>query len=177
MATDPFVAPTRSDAPRQKQNLAPGVAVPPARPWRLGRPGDPVDGPAGRQFGAPGPDLGFALALVARARPRFQLADRESAGDAAAVVAELAMRRAAAGGRAPVSTDVDVAAQVLGYLGGASEEFVTWRRRAVLDARHHYTSRRALVDAVPLEVLRLSGAALTARLPEARDALVAAAVH
>ena len=33
MATDPFVAPTLDDTPRQEPNLAPGVHVPPARGW------------------------------------------------------------------------------------------------------------------------------------------------
>ena len=177
MATDPYVAPDQEDAPRQKQNLAVGVTVPPARPWRLGRPGDPVDGPDEVTFGSPGPDLGFALTLVGRARSRFQLAEQESPADAGAAVAELAMRRAASFGRAPVVGDVDAAAQILGYLGGATDDFVNWRRLAVLDADHHYSSRRAVVDGVPVEILRLSGSPLAARIPEARAALLAPPTH
>ncbi len=177
MATDPFVAPEPDDAPRQKQNLAVGVSVPPSRPWRLGRPGDPMDGPDEVQFGSPGPDLGFALTLVGRARNRFQLAEQESPADAGAAVAALAMRRAASSGRAPVVGDVDASAQILGYLGGASDDFVNWRRLAVLGADHHYSSLRAVVDGVPLEILRLSGAPLAARIPEARAALLATPTH
>ena len=47
MSTDPFVAPAGDDAPRQAQNLAPGVSVPPARAWQLHRPGDEVAGTVG----------------------------------------------------------------------------------------------------------------------------------
>ena len=43
MAADPFVAPELDDRPRQSQNLAPGVSMPPARPWVANRPGDSVE--------------------------------------------------------------------------------------------------------------------------------------
>ena len=102
--------PTRSSPvrarrrPRQQQNLAPGVHMPPARAWRADRPGDLVAGqPAGDRCSArPGPNVGYALSLARRALATgFRLAPHEHVDDAVAVVAEIAMKRAATFGRAP----------------------------------------------------------------------------
>ena len=85
MSTDPFVAPRIEDAPRQEQNLAPGVHYPAGRPWRAERPGDLRTGqPKGELFGAPGPNIGYALTLVERARDRIALAPQEHSADAEA---------------------------------------------------------------------------------------------
>ena len=46
--------------------------------------------------------------------------------------------------------------------------------RAVQGAHHDYYERRALVDAIPVDILRLVPSALPAHLAEARDALRAA---
>jgi len=95
MSTDPFVAARIEDKPRQKQNLAPGVNYPAARPWRADRPGELRSGqPRGVLFGAPGPDIGYALTLVERSRDRLALAPHEHFAAAAAVVGGVAMRRA-----------------------------------------------------------------------------------
>src|SRR5262249_19050487 len=77
------------------------------------------------------------------------------ADDALAVIAELAMKRAASFGRAPVIADVEVAASLLGYEGEVDPEFVRWRTETLHGASHEYGTRRALVDAVPDAVLRL----------------------
>lgn len=81
------------------------------------------------------------------------------------------MRRAALFGRAPVMPDIEIAMQIMGYLGGAPQDFVDWRVRAVKGAHHNYYERRALVDAIPVDILRLVPSALLAHLAEARYAL------
>jgi hypothetical protein len=176
VASDPFVAPTLDDEPRQHQNLAPGVSMPAARPWVPDRPGDDVafGQPHGRLFGFPGPDVGYALQLAERLAPRLTLAPQERRGDAVAVVSELAMERAASYGRAPVLADLEGAAHILGYLGGCDPDDAVWRARAVADAEHDYATRRAICDAVDLEGLRLPPEVVRRRALELRAQLRAA---
>ena len=156
MPTDPFVAPELDDRPRQETNLAPGVHLPAAHTWKADRPGDLVAGqPTGDLLGRPGPNVGYAVTLTARRRDSVRLAPHEHLADALAVIAELAMKRAASYGRAPTMPDVDAAASLLGYQGECGDAFAAWRRDAVHGADHDYGVRRALVDAVPDAVLRL----------------------
>jgi hypothetical protein len=152
--TDPFVSPDPDDKPRQQQNLAPGVAYPPARAWHATRPGDPVPGeePGGRLRGAPGPNVGYSYTLANRVKDRWKLAPTEYVGDAVAAVAEIAGRRAASYGRAPVIRDIEFAASLLGY--DTADDFAATRVRLVHEASHDYRRRRALVDSVPDDVLR-----------------------
>jgi hypothetical protein len=177
MPTDPFVADRLDDEPRQLPNLSPGVTYPPARSWRADRPGDLVDGvqPRGAMLGSPGPNVGYALLLTRRAAESFERSPLEHGDDVEAVVAALAMKRAASFGRAPVAQDVESAALVLGYLGTPSSEFVELRSEAVDDAHHDYEAVRTIVDAVPLVVLRLAPRALGSRVAEVQDALLATA--
>ena len=160
MPTDPFVAPDLDDRPRQQQNLPPGLGYPPARSWRADRPGDRTAmavgtaTPEGGLRGRPGPNVGYGYTLAERARDRFQLAPHEHAHDAVSVVAEVAMKRAALFGRAPVIGDIELAMALLGYDGTGDAAFTSWRARAVHDAAHHYPSRRAIVDSVPDDLLR-----------------------
>jgi hypothetical protein len=138
------------------------------------RPGDlPAGWPSGKLLGSPGPNVGYALTLANRARDRFVLAPHEHPDDAIAVVAEIAMRRAALFGRAPVMPDVEFGMRIMGYGGDAAVDFVEWRVRAVQGTHHDYSERRALVDAIPVDVLHLVPAALPGHLQEARDALQA----
>jgi hypothetical protein len=155
MPTDPFVPADLADLPRHKQNLPPGLAPPPARDWRADRPGD-LSGaqPDGALLGRPGPNVGYAYTLAARAREQLSLAETEHADDAIAVIAEIAAKRAASFGRAPVMGDIDVAIALLGYDGVADDAFVAKRARLVHEASHSYIRRRALVDAVPESLLR-----------------------
>jgi hypothetical protein len=175
MSTDPYVAARIEDKPRQKQNLAPGVSYPPARPWRAGRPGElGVGQPRGPLFGAPGPDIGYALTLVERARDRVALAPHEHWADAAAVIGEVAMKRAASFGRAPVMDDVECARLALGYQGGCEPDFAKWRVLAVAGAHESYPRRRAICDAIDLDTLRRPPRELEQRIGEVRDAIRAA---
>ena len=176
MSTDPYVAPVPEDAPRQVQNIAPGVTMPAARAWRLHRPGDEVavGQPHGELFGDPGPNIGYALGLVHRVQDRFALAPHEHVDDATAVVGEVAMRRAASYGRAPVMTDVECAMLVFGYQGGCAPDFAEWRASMVLGAHHEYARRRVLVEAVPLDELRLAPQPLVPRVGDVRTRVRAA---
>ncbi|MFZ4514927.1 MAG: hypothetical protein ACOYN3_01275 [Acidimicrobiia bacterium] len=150
MATDPFIAPELADTPRQEPNLTPGVSVPPARPWRTGRPGDAVANgqPEGPLLGNPGPNVGFAVKLVHHVHASLQLAVGEHDHDVEAVLSAIAMKRAAAFGRAPMIDDVRIAGELLGYLDPAPADFVTWRVHAVHDAGHSYPVRRSVVDGI-----------------------------
>ncbi len=155
--TDPFVPVTRDEVPRHRQNLPPGIAMPPSRSWFAQRPGDgssssDVDG---RLMGRPGPNVGYALSLVERQRETWTLDPLEHGDDAAAVVAEVAMKRAARFGRAPAKPDVDLAVAIFGYDGSADAGWVVRRVALVHDAAHHYEVRRAAVDLVPDELLRV----------------------
>src|SRR6478609_11519296 len=127
MPTDPFVAPALDDRPRHETNLAPGVQLPAAQGWKADRPGDLVAGqPTGDLLGRPGPNVGYAVMLAARLRDSVQLAPHENVADALAVVAELAMKRAASYGRAPTLADVEIAATLLGYQGEVDDAFAAW---------------------------------------------------
>jgi len=160
MPTDPFVVSTLDEKPRHAQNLQAGVSLPAARPWRAARPGDLAAGqPEGTLLGSPGPNVGYALGLVDRAAASMTLAEHEHRDDATAVTAELAMRRAARFGRAPVVADARVAIELLGYDGSADRDFADWRARVIQGAGHEYTRRRAVVDAVPEEALAPSDVA------------------
>jgi hypothetical protein len=174
MPTDPYVPSEIGDRPRQQQNLPPGLALPPARDWRADRPGDlkASSGASvpenGALMGRPGPNVGYAYTLAARVCTRLRLSTHEHAEDVIAVLAEIAGKRAALFGRAPVIGDIDVAVELLGLDGTADDAFVELRARLTHDAAHDYTRRRELVDAVPEELLRLRGAALAERVAEWR---------
>jgi hypothetical protein len=105
------------------------------------------------------------------------LAPHEHLDDATAVVGELAMKRAASYGRAPVMADVESALLVLGYAGGASPDFAAWRAHAVHGAVHDYPRRRGLCDAVDVDIIRLEPRALGGRLAEVRASFRDAAVR
>jgi hypothetical protein len=177
MPTDPYVPPTAADAPRQEPNLAPGVHIPAAEPWRPTRPGEVgPEGESGALLGNTGPNVGYAMTLARRSRSRLQLAPGEHLEDAVAVVAEIAMKRAASFGRAPTGQDVQLAIDYLGY-EGTDPGVLAWRPALVHGAGHHWLSRRRAVGAVPAEVLHRPLAAAAAATDEVRRALAAAAAH
>ena len=133
--------------------------MPAATDWRADRPGDlGPDQPEGALFGRPGPNVGYAYTLAQRVRDRLRLGPFEHADDAVAVIAEIAGKRAALFGRAPVIGDVDLVVALLGYDASATDTFVKARSSLVHDASHDYRRRRALVDAVPDALLRMRAA-------------------
>jgi hypothetical protein len=175
--TDPYVPTPSDEKPRQKQNFAAGVHMPPARGWRANRPGDDATTlPIGGLSGSPGPNVGFALTLARRARDRFRLEPGEHAEDAIAVVAELAMKRAATFGRAPTALDVDFATEILGYSGAASAEVREWRPVLVRGADHDYVVRRGIADTVSASFLRLTITELPEHLERVRASMAAGGV-
>lgn len=151
MAVDPYVPTSMEDSPPG------GERVPPPRGWRGGRPGDLVAGrPEGKLLGSPGPDAGYAWNLVQSLRDAVVLGPNEHLDDALAAGVALAMRRAALFGRAPVRGDLEVGLGLLGYLGDASDELVTWRKDVGRGAAHDYAAERAVVDAIRDAALRLT---------------------
>lgn len=174
MPTDPFVATDLDDRPRQQQNLPSGAAYPPARSSSGRRPGELGPGrPAGALLGSPGPDVGFGYTLARRSKGRLCLGAHEHLADAIAVVAEIAMKRATFFGRAPVVADIDVAVALLGYDGDADPEFVAQRSSFVSGADHEYPVRRAIVDTVSEETLRLRPSEIAPRIAGWRAAACA----
>jgi hypothetical protein len=167
--TDPFVPADPADRPRQQQNLPPGTALPPARHWHAERPGDlPAESPRGALFGTPGPNVGFAYTLAEVRADQLERTEHEAIHDVVPVIAEVAGRRAALFGRAPVIHDVDAALKLFGYDGSADPDFSRARELLVHEAGHSYYRRRAIVEAVPEEVLRKPPGALDAVVYEWR---------
>ena len=148
--------------------------MPPARGWRADRPGDDVaQMPRGPLTGSPGPSVGFALTLAKRSRDRLQLGPAEHADDAVAVVAELAMKRASAFGRAPTAVDIDVASELLGFSSPAPADVKAWRPGVIRGAHHEYIVRRRIADAVDDAMLRTPLGDLGEVIADARRALAA----
>jgi hypothetical protein len=82
------------------------------------------------------------------------------------------MKRAALFGRAPVATDVEVAMDLLGYADDLPPHVAERRMRLVHGAGHDYYKRRAVIDRIPDDVLRLAPTQLAARVGEVRNALL-----
>jgi len=130
--------------------------------WTADRPGDVKSTggqPRGPWLGSAGPDQGYALRLAAQLRDRISLAPGEHSDDVIAGAVEVGMKRASLFGRAPIKADVEIAFTLWGYLGDAPEpELVAFRKAMFAGAAHHYAARRAIVDHVPEETLRLTAA-------------------
>lgn len=127
-------------------------------PWCADRPGEVVHTgqPAGPMLGNQGPDIGYALRLAETVRDRLVLAEGEHADDVLAGVTEVAMKRAAMFGRAPVIHDLTYALTIFGFLGEADDDLVAFRRPLFAEVAHthHYAGRRRIADMVDADVLR-----------------------
>ena len=157
MPTDPFVSPELDDLPRQEPNLAPGVHLPAAAGWR-GRPARRsrrraahrhAARPARAQRRLRRHARRSACATRSRSRPTSRPTTRSRS------IAELAMKRAASFGRAPMHgrrRDRGVAARLPGRRRPRVRAVAAG---AVHGADHEYGVRRAIVDAVPDAVLRM----------------------
>ncbi len=125
------------------------------RPAELGaRPFAPGPGQ-----GRTGPDAGYALALAGAWAPVVVLTEGERLDDAIAAAAAVAMTRAACAGRGPVNADLEVGLALLGYLGGAPDDLIAWRRRALGLIAGDYQRLRRLV-ALPVHTLELDAATI-----------------
>jgi len=126
--------------------------------WAQDRPAElaSLHHPEGPELGATGPDLGFGLKLANRVAERAVLADGEHRADAVAGCFACGSRRASIFHRAPVVHDMELAFALWGFLPGAPDELVAYRRPLFAGVAHEYTRQRALVDMVSEEPLRMS---------------------
>ena len=158
-----YVPMTRADEVRVAERM------PAPDQWLADRPAEAVVGdapPSGRRFGTPGPDQGFGLKLARLLAPRLQLAPHEHLDDAVAGCLSVGLKRAARFGRAPVIHDMELAYTVWGFLGGAPDDLVTYRRTLFLGAHHDYWAPRAIADRVREETLRLTPTDVAAKLSD-----------
>ena len=151
---------------------------PPRRPqpWLADRPAELTEGqPTGAGLGVPGPDQGYALRLARRFEGHLLLSPGEHADDAIAGCVGVALKRAAAFGRAPVAVDLEVAFRVFGFLSPAPDEsLVAWRKElfAGVSHPHHYAEARHLVGLVPDAVLRMAPSEVEAACAADRSKLL-----
>lgn len=146
MAQQPNIELDPEDGPRSV--LRPD----PARRWRPeGKPGvitAPDQVPHGDRFGTPGPDTGWALALI----DRSEIRDRSKGLDA--VLSALMAARASSYGRAPTGEDLEVAKILCGIGEGLPETLGDRRRRWVEATAHEKPPGRTALAEVGLELLR-----------------------
>ena len=126
-------------------------------PWSPDRPGE-IDGrqPHGDRLGTPAPGGGYAVKLSESLASAVHCQPGERVEDALAGAAAIANKRASLFGRAPVIHDIRVALAVWGFLSDNPAGSLVERRRALFAEAahpHDYFRLRALVDAVPDEVL------------------------
>jgi hypothetical protein len=119
-------------------------------------------------MGTPGPDQGYALMIVGRFEDRLVLSEGEKFEDAAAGCLGVALRRASLYDRAPVIHDWETAFAVWGFLGGAPDDLIAYRRPLFQAAAHDYWAQRAVSDRVPDATLRMAPAQITGRLNDWR---------
>ena len=168
MAAPEFVPTTLDEQPRT------GLQLPPSRRGReLVKPAMNMSRqPEGPGMGTPGPDQGYALRLAHGMEDQLVVADGEHRHDAVAGCLGVALRRAALFGRGPTIHDLRVAFRIFGYLGGAPDELVAWRRPLFDSAHHHYWDQRDIADLVPESTLRLPHADVDRRFPGEWKALL-----
>jgi hypothetical protein len=154
--------------------VRPSALLPAPQNWFLGRPGDELtlEQPKGPRLGSPGPDLGYGLKLARMLQPKIVLSPGELHEDAVAGCFACGARRAAHFGRAPVIYDMQWAYTIWGFMGGAPEDLIAWRRPMFRGAAHHYWEQREIVDAVRQETLALSPAAARERLASWRELFI-----
>ena len=147
--------------------------LPPAHAWKADRPGEVHLGqPYGPRLGNPGPDAGYALKLARLLEDRLVLAEGEDKDDVVSGCVEVAIKRAALLGRAPVVYDLELAFGLFGFLDeDPPSDLVELRGGLFEGAAHHYWDQRAVVDRVPDETLRLTPAQVRERLSEWKSLL------
>jgi hypothetical protein len=154
-----------------EDRIRPVLRLPAPRRWKADRPAEIRAGrrPAGAWMGTPGPDQGYALTLADRFSERLALTAGEKFEDAVAGCLGVVLRRAALFDRAPVIHDWEVAFTLWGYMGGAPDDLVAYRRPLFQAAAHDYWVQRAISDLVSDDTLRLSPAQISARLSDWRQ--------
>jgi hypothetical protein len=168
-----FVPIVEADQVRRAYRLRVPAIWTQSRPSELRGPSQP----AGFKLGTPGPSQGFAFKLARRFEDRLQLSPGESAEDAMAGSAAVAMRRCARFGRAPVIHDLTFGFTLWGFLGGAPDDLVEARGPLFRAAAHHYQAQRAIADSVAEETLRMTPEAVAGQLDDWRTMLVLPVSH
>jgi hypothetical protein len=150
--------------------------LPVPRSWRSTRPGEVLDPvpPSGSKFGSTGPDLGYGLKLARRFE--VQLTEGEHATDAVAGCFATGAKRAASFGRAPVIFDMELAYILWGFLGGAPDELIAFRKPLFMGAAHEYWEQRQIVDRVKETTLRLTPAQVRDKLSDWKSLIDTSAV-
>ena len=160
MTQPKFVPVTPSD--RVRKQLRPDT---PDR-WRADRPAEIASSgqPRGDHFGNIGPDQGYALKLAKALVGKLQREKDEHEDDIIVGCLGVALKRASIYGRAPVIHDWEFAFTVWGYMGGAPDDLVTFRKRLFAQASHHYEAQRDIVDHVREDAYGMSTAEVRAQL-------------
>ena len=127
----------------------------PPRPWTAHRPAEHRPGAAaGRsRIGTAGPDQGYALRLAEGVRDSLVLGRGEHVDDAIAVTTQVALRRAARFGRAPVRRDLESAIGLLSFDVAISDDAAAHRSAAITGAAHDHWRCRELAELVPDDAL------------------------
>jgi hypothetical protein len=154
--------------------VRPSAVLPAPGKWYLDRPAEQssLQPPSGPRFGSTGPDLGYGLKLAGRFRDKLVLGEGEHAEDAIAGGFACGSRRASFFGRAPVIYDLEWAFGLWGFLGGAPDDLIAWRKPLFRGAAEHYWDQREIVDAVKVETLRLGPAEVRERLGSWKELLI-----
>lgn len=156
MPTQDFVSPQSIDSPRHEQNMPEGIDTPVPQTWLATRPGDTFkerDSDQDILLGNAGPNIGYALKLARLRIEHLFLLDSEHEHDVEVLLSEIAMRRAARFGRAPVVKDIEFAAHLLGYEQKATSGEEKWRPRLVHGTGHDEHKRRRIVNSIPQEII------------------------
>lgn len=139
-------------------------------PWVKDRPAEiPARQPLDDRLGVTGPDAGYALTMATRYSGKLlpQPGDGVAEADVLRGAAEIAMKRAALAGRAPILADVTVALAIWGFLDVNPPADLVALRRVMFEGVHHiaphYPLLRELADAVPADVLALSPSVIRQR--------------
>ncbi len=131
-----------------------GIETPVPKSWKLDGPGyerHSTKNDSDELLGNAGPNVGYALKLISRAFPDLHLSSHEHRHDVEPLLAEIAMRRAAHFGRAPIKADVDLAVELLGYDDELDDS--DWRIHLVHDCGHDEHKRRSIVNSLTTEML------------------------
>jgi hypothetical protein len=148
-----------------RDEVRPAKHLDPPRPWRAHRPAEHRPGgvPGRVRIGTAGPDQGYALRLAERFRDILVLGEGEHVEDALALATQVALRRAARFGRAPVRADLEVGLILFSFLAPVSEEAVAVRRAVITGAAHDLWRCRAIAESIDDDALALDPSSAAAR--------------
>jgi hypothetical protein len=139
--------------------------------WAQDRPAEIVSlrQPEGGSFGATGSDLGFGLKLAHRVADRAVLSEGEHLDDVVSGCFSCGTRRSSFFHRSPVIYDMEWAFTLWGFMEGAPEDLIAFRRPLFVGVAEDYYRQREIVGRVRDEVIRLSHTEVKANLAKWRD--------